>query len=130
MAVVGTSLVGMLVYAGLFYSNSRRTIPASSEMDSSLYKSREKAEKAANESISLGGIYAVEMLAMARCTLQVTALEKKKLKTQNDQSMRRKIEANIVFVLTKLRRIWLGSCVRMACVMQFLVAQITTKRYQ
>ena len=56
MAVVGSGLVGMLVYAGLFYSNARRTIPASSEMDSSLFQSREKAENAANEWISLGGI--------------------------------------------------------------------------
>ena len=130
MAVVGTGLIGMLVYAGLFYSKARRTIPASSEIDSSLFQSRVKAEQAANEWISLGGSYVVETMTTVRRAVPLTALEKKKLKTQNDQSMRRKIEANIVFVLTKLRRIWLGSCVRLACVMQFLVAQVTTKRYQ
>ena len=93
MAVVGSGLVGMLVYAGLFYSNARRTIPASSEMDSSLFQSREKAENAANEWISLGGIFVVETLTMIRRMVPVTALEKEKLKTQNDQAMRRKIEA-------------------------------------
>ena len=93
MAVVGTGLIGMLVYAGLFYSKARRTISAPSEMDNSLFQSREKAEKAANEWISLGGGYVVETLTMVRRTLPLTALEKKKLKTQNDQSMRRKIES-------------------------------------
>jgi len=93
VAVVGSGLVGMLVYAGLFYSNARRTIPASSEMDSSIFQSREKAENAANEWISLGGIYVVEAFTTIRRAVPVTALEKKKLKTQNDQAMRRKIEA-------------------------------------
>jgi hypothetical protein len=76
MAVVGSGLVGMLVYAGLFYSNARRTIPASSEMDSSLFQSRVKAENADNEWISLGGIYVVEAFATIRRTVLVTALEK------------------------------------------------------
>ena len=101
MAVVGTGLIGMLVYAGLFYSKARRTIPASSEMDSSLFQSREKAEQAANEWISLGGIYVVETLTMIRRTVPVTTLEKKKLKTQNDQAMRLKIEAEYSVCLDK-----------------------------
>ena len=101
VAVVGSGLVGMLVYAGLFYSNARRTIPASSEMDSSLFQSREKAENAANEWISLGGIYVVEAFTTIRRTVPVTALEKKKLKTQNDQAMRRKIEAEYSVCLDK-----------------------------
>lgn len=93
MAVVGSGLVGMLVYSGLFYSNDRRTIPASSEMDSSLFQSREEAENTANKWISLGGIYVVETLTTVRRTVPLTALEKQKLKAQSDQSMRRKIEA-------------------------------------
>ena len=101
MAVVGTGLIGMLVYAGLFYSKARRTIPAASEMDSSLFQSKEKAEKAANEWISLGGSYVVETLTTVRRTVPLTALEKKKLKTQNDQSMRRKIESEYSVCLDK-----------------------------
>ena len=101
MAVVGSGLVGMLVYAGLFYSNANRTIPASSEMDSSLFQSRGKAEKAANEWISLGGIYVVETLTIFRRTVPLTALEKKKLKNQHDQAMRRKIEAEYSICLDK-----------------------------
>ena len=101
MAVVGSGLVGMLVYAGLFCSNAWRTIPASSEMDSSLFQSREKAENAANEWIFLGGIYVVEAFTTIRRTVPVTALEKKKLKTQNDQAMRRKIEAEYSVCLDK-----------------------------
>ena len=101
MAVVGSGLVDMLVYAGFFYSNVRRTIPASSEMDGSLFQSREKAENVANEWISLGGIYVVEAFTTIRRTVPVTALEKKKLKTQNDQAMRRKIEAKYSVCLDK-----------------------------
>ena len=93
MAVVGSGLVGMLVYVSLFYSNSRRTVPASSEIDGSVFQSREEAEIASNEWISLGGTYVVEMLATVRRTVPVTALEKKKFKSQIDQSMRLKIEA-------------------------------------
>ena len=83
----------MLVYAGLFYSNARRTVPASSEIDGSIFQSREAAETAANEWIALGGIYVVETLTTVRRTVPVTELEKKKLKSQIDQSMRKKIEA-------------------------------------
>ena len=93
MAVVGSGLVGMLVYAGFFYSNAKRTVPVSSEIDDSIYQSREQAETAANEWISLGGVYVVETLTTVRRTVPVTAIEKKKLKSQIDQSMREKIEA-------------------------------------
>ena len=82
-----------MVYAGLFYSNARRTVPASSEIDASIFQSREAAETAANEWIALGGIYVVETLTTVRRTVPVTELEKKKLKSQIDQSMRKKIEA-------------------------------------
>ena len=93
VAVVGSGLVGMLVYAGFFYSNAKRTVPVSSEIDDSIYQSREQAETAANEWISLGGVYVVETLTTVRRTVPVTAIEKKKLKSQIDQSMREKIEA-------------------------------------
>ncbi len=101
MAVVGSGLIGMLVYAGLFYSNARRTIRAQSEADSSLFRSREEAEKAANEWISLGGIYVVETLMTVRRTVPLTPPEKKKFKSQIDQSMRRKIEAEYNICLEK-----------------------------
>ncbi len=93
MAVVGSGLVGMLIYAGLFYSNARRTAPPSSEIDRSIFQSREAAEIAANEWISLGGVYVLETFTTVRRTVPVTALEKKKLKLQIDKSMRLKIEA-------------------------------------
>ena len=93
ITVVGSGLVGMLVYAGLFYSNARRTIPDSSTIDSSVFLSKESAENAANEWITLGGIYVVETLMTVKRTVPMTELEKKKLKSQNDQSMRKKIEA-------------------------------------
>ena len=93
MAVVGSGLVGMLVYVSLFYSNPRRTVPASSEIDGSIFQSREEAEIASNEWVSLGGTYVAEMLTTVRRTVPVTELEKKKLKSQIDQSMRKKIEA-------------------------------------
>ena len=93
MAVVGSGLVGMLIYAGLFYSNARRTVPPSSEIDRSIFQSRETAEIAANEWIALGGVYVLETLTTVRRTMPVTALEKKKLKLQIDKSMRLKIEA-------------------------------------
>ena len=86
MAVVGSGLVGMLAYVGLFYSNARRTVPASSEIDGTIFKSREAAEAAANEWMSGGGIYVVETLVTVRLTVPITPLEKKKL-------MRKKIEA-------------------------------------
>ena len=101
MAVIGSGLVGMLVYAGLFYSNARRTIRAQSDADSSLFRSREEAEKAANEWISLGGVYMVETLMTVRRTVPLTPLEKKKFKSQIDQSMRRKIEAEYSICLEK-----------------------------
>ena len=101
MAVVGSGLVGMLVYAGLFYSNARRTVPASSEIDGSIFQSREAAETAANAWIVLGGVYVVETLTTVRRTVPVTELEKKKLKTQNDQAMRLKIEAEYSVCLDK-----------------------------
>ena len=93
VAVVGSGLVGMLVYVSLFYSNPRRTVPASSEIDGSIFQSREEAEIASNEWVSLGGTYVAEMLTTVRRTVPVTELEKKKLKSQIDQSMRKKIEA-------------------------------------
>ena len=101
MAVVGSCLVGMLVYAGLFYSNARRTIPSSSEIGDSIFQSRELAETAANQWISLGGIYVVERLTIVRRTVPVTALEKKKLKSQIDQSMRQRIEVEYSRCLQK-----------------------------
>ena len=66
-----------------------------------LLQFREKAENAANEWISLGGIFVVEALTMIRRMVSVTALEKKKLKTQNDQAMRRMIEAEYSVCLDK-----------------------------
>ena len=101
VAVIGSGLVGMLVYAGLFYSNARRTIRAQSDADSSLFRSREEAENAANEWISLGGVYVVETLMTVRRTVPLTPLEKKKFKSQIDQSMRRKIEAEYSICLEK-----------------------------
>ena len=101
VAVVGSGLVGMLVYVGLFYSNARRTIRAQSDANSSLFRSREEAEKAANEWISLGGVYMVETLITVRRTVPLTPLEKKKFKSQIDQSMRRKIEAEYNVCLEK-----------------------------
>ena len=103
----------MLVYAGLLYSNARRTIPVSSEMDSSLSQSREKAENAANDWISFGGIYVVEMLTTIRRIVPVPALEKKKLKTQNDQAMRLKIEAEYSVCLDKAETDLAKDCVRL-----------------
>jgi hypothetical protein len=102
VAVVGSGLVGMLVCAGLFYTNARRTNPASSEMHSSLFQSREKAEMRQNEWISLGGIYVVETLTMIWRMVPVTALEKKKLKTQNDQAMRLKVETEYSVCLDRV----------------------------
>ena len=77
MAVVGSGLVGMLVYVSLFYSNPRRTVPASSEIDGSIFQSREEAEIASNEWISLGRTDVVEKLTTVRRTVPVTALEKR-----------------------------------------------------
>ena len=77
VAVVGSGLVGMLVYVSLFYSNSRRTVPASSEIDDSIFQSREEAEIASNEWISLGRTDVVEKLTTVRRTVPVTALEKR-----------------------------------------------------
>lgn len=101
MAVVGSGLVGMLVYAGLFYSNARRTIPAPAEMDSSRFQSREEAEQAAKEWISLGGVYVMETITTVRRSVPITALEKKKLKARRDQDMRKKIEAQYSVCLEK-----------------------------
>ena len=93
MTVVGSGLVGMLIYAGLFYSNARRTMPDSSTIDNSVFLSKESAENAANEWITLGGIYVVETLTTVKRTVPMTELEKKNLKSRIDQSMRKKIEA-------------------------------------
>ena len=101
IAVVGSGLVGMLVYAGIFYSNAKRTIPTPEEIDQSIYQSKQEAENAANEWISLGGVYFVETLATVRRTVPLTALEKKRLKSQNDQSMRQRIEAEYSDCLEK-----------------------------
>ena len=101
VAVVGSGLIGMLIYVGLFYANARRTIRAQSDLESSLFRSREEAENAANEWISLGGIYVVETLTTVKRTVPLTPLEKKKFKSQIDRSMRRKIEAEYSVCLEK-----------------------------
>ena len=55
-----------------------------------------------NEWISLGGIYVVETLTMIWRMVPVTAFEKKKLKTQNDQAMRLKVETEYSVFLDRV----------------------------
>ena len=60
MAVAASGVMGLLAYAGVFYANARRSVRATSEMNSPIYPSKKAAENVANEWISLGGVYLVK----------------------------------------------------------------------
>ncbi len=92
VAVAGLGLLSLLLYAGFFYSNARRAVQSSSEDNSSVYPSKEAAEDVANQWIALGGVYVVQTLKNVRRSVPLSELEKIKLRSQREQSLRRKIE--------------------------------------
>ena len=66
VAVVGSGLIGMMIYAGVFYSNVRRDVRTSQEIDGSVYQSFEEAEKLANQWVAVGGTYTVKTSTRVR----------------------------------------------------------------
>ena len=93
MAVAASGVMGLLAYAGVFYANARRSVRATSEMNSPIYPSKKAAENVAKEWISLGGVYLVKTSTMVRRSVPLSELEKKKFKAQRDQFIRQKIES-------------------------------------
>ena len=89
---MGGGLIGMMIYAGVFYSNVRRDVRTSQEIDGSVYQSFEEAEKLANEWVAVGGTYTVKTSTRVRRSVPLSVAEKKALAVEKDQELRKKIE--------------------------------------
>ena len=92
--VAGSGVLGLLIYAGFFYTNLRRT---SSRVEPQelrpSFPTQAKAEQEAERWIEDGGNYAVITTQRVRRTVPLSRQERRKLELLADEKRRARIEA-------------------------------------
>ena len=92
--VAGSGVLGLLIYAGFFYTNLRRT---SSRVEPQelrpSFPTQAKAEQEAERWIEDGGSYAVITTQRVRRTVPLSRQERRKLELLADEKRRARIEA-------------------------------------
>ena len=93
--LAGSGVLGLLIYAGFFYANQRRT--SSMEEPQELrpsYPSQAQAEQEAERWIKEGGTFTVRTTQRVRKTIPLTRQERRKLELLADEKRRAQIEAD------------------------------------
>ncbi|NOL46853.1 MAG: hypothetical protein HF560_04625 [Synechococcus sp. MIT S9220] len=93
--VAGSGVLGLLIYAGFFYANLRRTssIEEPQELRPS-YSSQAQAKQEAERWITEGGTFTVTTTQRVRKTIPLTRQERRKLELLADEKRRGQIEAD------------------------------------
>ena len=93
--MAGSGVVGLLIYAGFFYANLRRTssIPEPLELHPS-YPSQAQAAQEAERWVIEGGTFTVKTTQRVRQTIPLTRQERRKLEFLEDEKRRAQIEAD------------------------------------
>ena len=93
--VAGSSVIGLLLYAGLFYANARRSTSAP-EAETILpdYPSKDAAQAASERWIREGGDFSVSTTQRTRRSVPLSKQERLKLEMLADERRRAQIEAD------------------------------------
>ena len=93
--MAGSGVLGLLIYAGFFYANLRRTssIEEPQELRPS-YSSQAQAKQEAERWITEGGTFTVTTTQRVRKTIPLTRQERRKLELLADEKRRGQIEAD------------------------------------
>ena len=92
--VAGSGILGLLIYAGVFYANLRRsTATSEAQLPVPAYPSQAKAEQASKRWIQEGGNFTVTSRQRVRRTQPLTLQERRKLELLADEKRRARIEA-------------------------------------
>ena len=93
--MAGSGVLGLLIYAGFFYANLRRTsaIEEPQELRPS-YSSQAQAKQEAESWITEGGTFTVTTTQRVRKTIPLTRQERRKLELLADEKRRGQIEAD------------------------------------
>ena len=93
--VAGSGVVGLLIYAGLFYANLRQTSSeAAVESGPPSFSSKEQAEQESKRWIEEGGTYTVTSRQRIRRSVPLTRQERRKLELLAEEKRRSRIEAH------------------------------------
>ena len=100
--VAGGGILGMLIYAGIFYANQRRsTMTAEAQPPIPSYPNQAKAEQASKRWIQEGGSFTVTTRQRVRRSIPLTRQELRKLEILADEKRRARIEADYESCLDK-----------------------------
>ena len=92
--VAGSGVLGLLIYAGFFYTNLHRTSSRVEPQElRSSFPTQAKAEQEAERWIEDGGSYAVITTQRVRRTVPLSRQERRKLELLADEKRRARIEA-------------------------------------
>ena len=93
--VAGSGILGLLIYAGIFYANLSRT-SASKEAETlrPIYPTQAQAEREAKRWIQEGGTFKVTTRHRVRRSIPLTRQERRKLELLADEKRRAQIEAD------------------------------------
>ena len=92
--VAGSGVLGLLIYAGFFYTNLRRTSSRVEPQElRSSFPTQAKAEQEAERWIEDGGSYAVITTQRVRRTVPLSRQERRQLELLADEKRRARIEA-------------------------------------
>ena len=93
--VAASGVVGLLIYAGLFYANQRRASSGSEvEAVSPAFDTQQQAQQEVDRWIKDGGTYTVTTTQRIQQSVPLTLQERRKLELLADEQRRAKIEAS------------------------------------
>ncbi len=93
--MAGSGVVGLLIYAGFFYADLRRTSSTLEPQERRpSYPTQAKAEQEAERWIEEGGTFTVKTTKRVRRTIPLTRQERRKLELLADEKRRALIEAD------------------------------------
>ena len=93
--VAGSGVVGLLIYAGVFYANLKRTSSADEAQTlRPIYPTQAQAEREAKRWIQEGGTFTVTTRQQVRRSIPLTRQERRKLELLADEKRRARIEAD------------------------------------
>ena len=93
--VAASGVVGLLIYAGLFYANQRRASSGSDvEAVSPAFDTQQQAQQEVDRWIQDGGTYTVTSTQRIQQSVPLTRQERRKLELLADEQRRAKIEAS------------------------------------
>lgn len=100
--VAASGVVGLLIYAGLFYANLRRVnTRGAADVVSPVFDTQQQAQREVDQWIHNGGTYTVTTTQRIQRSVPLTPQERRKLELLADEQRRAKIEASYEACLNK-----------------------------